>query len=85
MVDTCDIGTGRVLQVIAKGNAAVVPFDSERARRKLARYLGPDQRGWDDRFTAGTFNNDSTRFVRLCPETLRARDLSYRVRRHPRS
>lgn len=85
VVDVCDLETGRVLQITASGDAAIVPFDPARARRKLARYLGPDESAWDhDRFTIGTFHNESTRFVRLEPRTLRARDLSYEVRR-PRS
>jgi nitroimidazol reductase NimA-like FMN-containing flavoprotein (pyridoxamine 5'-phosphate oxidase superfamily) len=74
VVDTCDLATGEVLQVTARGRAEVVPFDAERARRKLARYLGPPP--WAPRFE-GTFSDGSVRFVRLAPETLRARDLSF--------
>ena len=77
VVDTCDLDTGRVLQVIASGDAEIVPFDPDRARRKLARYLGPDERLWNERFLTGTFEDPSTRFTRLSPATLRARDLSF--------
>ena len=81
-VDTCDLESGRVLQVVARGDAALAPFDPERARRTLARYLGPDEGAWDhERFVGGTFENPSTRFVRLTPVALRARDLSYRAAR----
>lgn len=78
-IDTCDLETGRVLQVIAAGEAEIVPFDPDRGRRKLLRYLGPDEELWDERFTSGTFEDPSTRFARLAPATLRARDLSFAV------
>ncbi len=84
VIDTCDLATGRVLQVIARGDATVVAFDRDRARRKLARYLGPDEQAWDhERFLVGTFENETTRLVQLPPRTLRARDLSYDVRPQP--
>ena len=75
-IDTSDLGTGIVLQVIAKGTAELEMFDPGRARRWGARYLGPDERSWG-RFGESVFRDPSTRFVRLEPETLRARDLSY--------
>ena len=82
VVDTCELATGRVLQVIATGEAAIEPFDPARARRKLARYLGPDVSAWDpERFLVGTFENESARFIRLAPARLRTRDLSYEVSR----
>lgn len=40
VVDTRDLATLEVLQVTARGDAEVVPFDEARAKRKLARYLG---------------------------------------------
>jgi len=84
VIDSCDLATGRVLQVIARGDATVVAFDRERARRKCARYLGPDEQAWDqERFVVGTFENETARLVRLAPKTLRARDLSYEVRPRP--
>ncbi|MFF0744938.1 pyridoxamine 5'-phosphate oxidase family protein [Streptomyces sp. NPDC004111] len=42
VVDECDLATGLVRQVVARGRAELVPFDVPRGRRKLARYLGPD-------------------------------------------
>lgn len=80
VVDTCDLDAGRVLQVIASGEAEILPFDPHRARRKLVRYLGPDEGLWDKRFTTGTFEEPSTRFARLAPTALRARELSFMVR-----
>lgn len=76
VVDSCDLVTGEVLQVIARGRAEVVPLDAGRARRKLARYLGPDEGTWDARFT-GTLDDPSSRLVRLRPRSMRARDLSF--------
>lgn len=75
-VDTCDLATGRVLQVLARGTAEPRAFDTERARRWGHRYLGPDERHWG-RFADGVFSNRTTRFVRLVPAVLRARDLSF--------
>ncbi|MET7989975.1 pyridoxamine 5'-phosphate oxidase family protein [Amycolatopsis sp. NPDC005232] len=79
-VDVCDLATGLVRQVVASGPAAVVAFDVPRGRRKLARYLGSDEQRWDPRFQA--YLNEAERgtvWVRLAPETLRAKDLSYEV------
>jgi nitroimidazol reductase NimA-like FMN-containing flavoprotein (pyridoxamine 5'-phosphate oxidase superfamily) len=71
VVDTCDLETGEVLQVVARGAAEVLPFDAERARRKLRRYLGPDEAAWDhERFLEGTFGDPSARLVRLAPRRL---------------
>jgi nitroimidazol reductase NimA-like FMN-containing flavoprotein (pyridoxamine 5'-phosphate oxidase superfamily) len=79
VVDTCEPATGRVLQVTAHGEAEVVAFDAGRARRKLARYLGPDEERWDERFTGGTFADPTARFVRLAAARIGARDLSFAV------
>ena len=76
VVDTCDLQTGEVLQVSARGVAEVLPFDVDRARRWGRRYLGPDERFWG-RFEKGVFDEPTSLFVRLVPVTLRARDLSY--------
>jgi len=81
VVDTCDLDTGEVLQVRASGRAEIVPFDADRALRKLSRYLGPEVERWDERFTSGTFDDSSARFVRLAPARLRARDLSFAASR----
>jgi hypothetical protein len=77
VVDTCDLGTGEVLQVTARGPAQVVPFDAERARRKLNRYLGEDESSWPERFRDGTFANPSVRLVRFDPQRLWVLDLSF--------
>lgn len=78
LIDTWDPNTGEVLQLSARGKAELHPFDPNRARRKLARYLGGDQSKWDhERFVTGTFDNPSTAFVKLHPERLTVKDLSY--------
>ena len=79
VVDTCDLDTGRVLRVIAYGSAELLALDRERAWRKLSKYLGSDHTRWDPRFEASTFGDPGTRMVRLRPDSLRARDLSYRT------
>jgi nitroimidazol reductase NimA-like FMN-containing flavoprotein (pyridoxamine 5'-phosphate oxidase superfamily) len=76
VVDTCDLGSGEILQVMARGRARVLPFDPERARRWGSRYLGPDESQWG-RFRSGVFEDRSTRFVAVSPESLVARNLSY--------
>ena len=50
VVDSCDLRTGEVRQVIASGDAEVVDYDEGRARRKLAKYLGWDEARWPSRF-----------------------------------
>ena len=50
VVDVCDLATGLVRQVIARGAAEILPFDAPRGRRKLTRYLGADESKWDSRF-----------------------------------
>jgi nitroimidazol reductase NimA-like FMN-containing flavoprotein (pyridoxamine 5'-phosphate oxidase superfamily) len=78
VVDTCDLRSGEVLQVVARGSAEILALDEGRARRKLGRYLGPDEASRDRRFIAGTFADPSVRLVRVAPRFLRARDLSFR-------
>ena len=78
VVDTCDLATGRVLQVAASGAAEVVPLDRDRAVRKLTRYLGGDLSKWPARFLE-PLDHPDTRLIRLLPRrrpTLR--DLSFR-------
>jgi hypothetical protein len=77
VVDTCDLSTGEVLQVVARGTAELAPFDPDRAIRKLSRYLGANMDHWDPRFRLENNRDPRIRFVRLTPRTLRARDLSF--------
>jgi nitroimidazol reductase NimA-like FMN-containing flavoprotein (pyridoxamine 5'-phosphate oxidase superfamily) len=78
VVDTCDLTTGAVRSVSARGVAEVVPLDRNRAVRKLRRYLGPDEARWDARFRDALDEDPSTRLVRLTPTVLRAWDRSFR-------
>jgi hypothetical protein len=64
---------GDVVQVIACGNAEIVPFDAVRVKRKLVRYLGTDEKRWPQDFRE--FDTD-TRFVRLIPTSLMTNGLS---------
>ncbi|WP_049580376.1 pyridoxamine 5'-phosphate oxidase family protein [Streptomyces sp. SBT349] len=81
-VDICDLVTGEVRQVIARGDAELLPFDIPRGRRKLSRYLGPDESRWDPRFTGYLYDDPVERgtvWLRLRPALLAAKDLSYAV------
>ena len=80
VVDECDLRTGRVRQVIARGRAEVRAFDVPRGRRKLARYLGPDEDRWDQRFRRYLRDDPAqkgTVWLHLAPASLVAKDLSY--------
>ncbi|WP_327657840.1 pyridoxamine 5'-phosphate oxidase family protein [Streptomyces sp. NBC_00483] len=80
VVDECDVATGRVQQVIARGRAELVPFDVPRGRRKLVRYLGADEALWDERFVDYLYDEPSERgtmWLKLRPTSLTAKDLSY--------
>ncbi|WP_017627015.1 pyridoxamine 5'-phosphate oxidase family protein [Nocardiopsis chromatogenes] len=80
-VDSCDLGTGEVLQVLARGRAELLPFDAERARRKLTRYLGPRVETWDGRFRDHLLTGPGetgTRWARIRPDRLVAEDLGFR-------
>jgi Pyridoxamine 5'-phosphate oxidase len=82
VVDECDLTTGTVRQVIARGQAELLPFDVPRGRRKLARYLGADETCWDERFRRYLYADPAgkgTTWLRLRPALLSVRDLSYAV------
>ncbi|MEU6915006.1 pyridoxamine 5'-phosphate oxidase family protein [Streptomyces olindensis] len=82
VVDECDLATGLVRQVIARGRAELLPFDVERGRRKLVRYLGADEERWDERFVHYLYDDPTQRgtvWLRLKPVSLVAHDLSYAV------
>jgi hypothetical protein len=82
VVDVCDVGTGVVRQVVARGDAELLPFDVPRGRRKLVRYLGADESRWDERFVRYLHDDPGQRgtaWLRLAPTSLVAKDLSYSV------
>lgn len=71
-----DVSTGRVEHVGMRGRAAVVPFDVDRARKLLRRYLSKDEGIWDERFKYALESSD-TLLLRFTPETVVARDVSF--------
>ncbi|MDA3643115.1 pyridoxamine 5'-phosphate oxidase family protein [Saccharopolyspora indica] len=82
VVDECDLATGVVRQVTARGDADIVPFDVSRGRRKLSRYLGADESRWDRRFRRIVHDDPAgsgALWLRLRPVSLTARDLSFSV------
>lgn len=69
---------GLIQHVGMRGAATVEPFERERGRRLLSRYLGENVETWDERFRSFLRNPaDSSVFVRFAPETVVARDQSY--------
>jgi Pyridoxamine 5'-phosphate oxidase len=74
-----DPTSGRVQHVGFRGRAAIEPFDPDRARRLLSRYLGRDENSWDDRFRRTLERADQELLVRFVPDTAVARDASYDV------
>ncbi|WP_132874786.1 pyridoxamine 5'-phosphate oxidase family protein [Tamaricihabitans halophyticus] len=79
VVDECDLATGTVRQVIARGQAEILPFDVPRGYRKLARYLGENVSQWDQRFRRLTEDPTDIAWLRLSPTSITAKDLSYEV------
>lgn len=76
-VDTCNLETGECRQVIARGHADLLPFEPERLRRKLGRYLGPDPATWDRRFHRYLTDEAEAQWARIIPTSLVAKDLSF--------
>lgn len=70
---------GLIQHVGVRGTATLEPFDAERAERLYAKYLGTGRETWDDRFrTYIEQPPESATLVRVTPETVVARDQSYR-------
>jgi hypothetical protein len=67
---------GLVHHVGMRGQASIETFDTQVARRLLARYLGDSVETWDGRFR-DTLADPDNLLVRFVPETVVARDLSY--------
>lgn len=73
-----DVETGLVQHVSFRGRATVEPWDIERAKRVLSKYLGNDMEKWDQkRFVDGLNQPDEWLFVKFEPETAMVRDQSY--------
>ncbi|MDA2803734.1 pyridoxamine 5'-phosphate oxidase family protein [Nocardiopsis suaedae] len=80
VVDSCDLRTGEVLQVTARGRAELLPFDAGRGARRLARCLGPDTERWDARFRDhlhGDPDELGTLWARIRPDRSAAKDLGF--------
>ena len=82
VIDVCDLQDGLVRQVLARGSAELRAFDTDRGRRKLARYLGSDESDWDERFRRYLYTDPTeigTMWLHLRPRTLHAVDLSFQT------
>jgi hypothetical protein len=74
-----ELSSGLVQHVGIRGHATIEPFDGQRARRLLRRYLGDDEIAWDTRFRTTLANpaDEDNVLIRLEPDTVVARDVSY--------
>lgn len=70
-----DPNDGRVCHIGMRGRSELVPYDEDRAKRLLTKYLGPDQSAWDDMFV--DIDPESWRLIAFDPNTVVARDQSY--------
>lgn len=79
IVDTCDLATGEILQVIAHGRVEIKGWDLDRGRRMLTRYLGPDEARWPQeyRMYLATEPVEGLSWVRLAPANLICNDFSF--------
>lgn len=74
-----DVSTGLVQHVSFRGRSTVEPWDLEKAKRVLSKYLGNDTAAWDQkRFVEGLDDPEGWLFVRFQPDTVMIRDQSYR-------
>ncbi|BAS26825.1 pyridoxamine 5'-phosphate oxidase family protein [Limnochorda pilosa] len=80
-----DRRTGRVWHVGMRGRARVERIDIKRVERLLARYLGPHKESWDPRLWGDAQSWEGCSFIRFEPETVVARDQSYRAAPAPSS
>jgi hypothetical protein len=78
VIDECDIDTGEVVHVRARGFGEIIAADRARAMRKFSRYLGLDQSTWDPRFVL-SLDLPSTRMCRFSPSSIEANDVSFVV------
>ena len=73
-----DRESGLVQHVGFRGRATLEPWNVQRAKRLLARYLGEDETKWHrDRFLDGLDDSSTQLFVKFEPETAIVRDQSY--------
>lgn len=73
-----DRNKGLVHHVGMRGRARIVPFDKERAKRLLHRYLGRQEDHWDAQRFIEPLDDANNVFIRFEPETVVARDQSFR-------
>ena len=80
IVDTCDLDTGEILQVIAHGAVEIKDWDVDRGRQMLARYLGDVNASWPEEYQAYLSEPpiEGLSWVRLDPEKLICNDFSFR-------
>jgi hypothetical protein len=73
-----NVSSGLVHHVGFRGRARLEPYDPERMKRLLGRYMG-DVKNWDARFVE-ILDDTNYIFIRFEPETAVVRDQSYELR-----
>lgn len=71
-----DARDARVRHIGMRGTSTLEPLDDGLVKRKLTRYLGPDEEAWDPMFHG--LDPDRWRFIKFEPATVVARNQSYR-------
>lgn len=74
-----DAAGGVLLHLGLRGSAAVCPMDPSRFRRLLAKYLGPDEAGWNRWFvdTVARIDDPDGRMIALSPDSVFTNNVSY--------
>ncbi len=83
VVDVSNLDTGEIKQVTARGRAELLPWDAERGRRLLRRYLGDDVSAWDNRFQRYIHLEQGCMWLRLPAKAPKLTDLSFVPSRPP--
>lgn len=74
-----DNAAGILAHLGMRGRATVEPMHAPRFRRLLARYLGPDETGWNPWFITNVARIDDPdgRLIRLVPESIFTNNVSF--------
>lgn len=81
VVDHSDLDTGEIKQVVVRGQAELLPWDTERGWRMLRRYLGDDVGAWERRFQRYMKGELGCTWLRLAGGAPKLTDLSFRPSR----
>lgn len=81
VVDVCDPHLGDIKYVHVRGRATVLPYDVDRGRRLISRYLGKDESRWmgdtAQRYLLDAAHDDRYALIRLRPARWTVRDIAH--------